>query len=84
MFILKCENFFQCTQAFCPVLKAFCLRFGLGELQFITELVMNQAVRRQSHTLNTRVRFQVSACGICGGQSGIGTVFLHKIRCFSF
>ena len=70
------------TQARCSVPKAFALRFGLGELQSITGRVMDQAVRRQSHNLDTRVRSLVSACGICGGQSDIGTVFLHEIRGF--
>jgi hypothetical protein len=37
--------------------------------------VMAQAVSRRPPTAEPRVRCLVSPCGICGGQSGIGTGF---------
>jgi hypothetical protein len=36
---------------------------------------MAQAVSRLPPTVEARIRFWVSPCGICGGQSGIGTDF---------
>jgi hypothetical protein len=36
---------------------------------------MAQVVSRRPLTTEARVRFRVSACRICGGQSGIGTFF---------
>jgi hypothetical protein len=36
---------------------------------------MAQAVSRRPPTAEARVRSRVSPCGICGGQSGNGTVF---------
>jgi hypothetical protein len=36
---------------------------------------MAQAVSRRPPTAEARVRSRVSACGICGGQSGTGTGF---------
>jgi hypothetical protein len=36
---------------------------------------MAQAVSRRPLTAEARVRFRVSPCGICGGQSGTGTGF---------
>jgi hypothetical protein len=36
---------------------------------------MVQAVSRWPLTAESRVRARVNACGICGGQSGIGTGF---------
>jgi hypothetical protein len=36
---------------------------------------MAQAVSRRPPTAEDRVRTRVSACGICGGQSGTGTGF---------
>jgi hypothetical protein len=34
-----------------------------------------QAVSRRFHTAEARLRYQVSPCGICGGQSGTGSGF---------
>jgi len=34
---------------------------------------MVQAVSRRPLTVESRVRFQVSPCDICGGQGGSGT-----------
>jgi len=36
---------------------------------------MTRAVSRRSLTAEARVRFQVDACEICGGQSGTGSGF---------
>jgi hypothetical protein len=36
---------------------------------------MPQAVSRRPLTAEARVRYRVSQCGICGGQSGTGTAF---------
>jgi hypothetical protein len=36
---------------------------------------VTQAVNRRPLTAEPQVRARVSACGVCGGQSGIGTVF---------
>jgi hypothetical protein len=36
---------------------------------------MAQAVSRRPVTPESRVRFQASPCGICGGQSGSGAGF---------
>jgi hypothetical protein len=36
---------------------------------------MAQAVSRRPLIAEARVRSRVGLCGICGGQSGIGTVF---------
>jgi hypothetical protein len=41
---------------------------------------MAQAVSRWSFTAEARVRARVNACGICGGQSGTGQVFLRVLR----
>jgi hypothetical protein len=38
-----------------------------------------QAVRRWLPTTAARVRIQ-AACGVCGGQSGIGAGFLRVLR----
>jgi hypothetical protein len=39
-----------------------------------------QAVSRRFPSAVTRVRAQVRSCGICGGQSGTGAVFLRVLR----
>jgi hypothetical protein len=39
-----------------------------------------QAVSRWLPTAAARVRSQVKSCGICGGQSGTGAVFLRILR----
>jgi hypothetical protein len=44
---------------------------------------MAQVVSRRPLTAEARVRARVNPCGICGGQSGTGTVFLRVLR-FSF
>jgi hypothetical protein len=43
---------------------------------------MAQAVSRRPLTAETRVRFRVSPCEICGGQSGTGTVFFSELSVF--
>jgi hypothetical protein len=43
---------------------------------------MAQAVSRLPPTVEARVRSRVSPCGICGGQSGIGTGFSPEFFCF--
>jgi hypothetical protein len=39
-----------------------------------------QAVSLRLPTTAARVRAQVRSCGVCGGQSGIGTGFLRVLR----
>jgi hypothetical protein len=41
---------------------------------------MAQAVSRRPVTADARVRFRVSPCEICGGQSGTGTGFSPSCR----
>jgi hypothetical protein len=41
---------------------------------------MAQEVSRRPLTAEARVHARVSSCGICGGQSGIGTGFLRVLR----
>jgi hypothetical protein len=43
---------------------------------------MAQAVSRRPLTAEARVRSRVSPCGICGGQSGTGTVFSPSTSVF--
>jgi hypothetical protein len=44
---------------------------------------MAQAVSRRPPTAEAWVRSRVSPCGICGGQSGIGTGFSPSTSVFS-
>jgi hypothetical protein len=41
---------------------------------------MAQAVSRRPSIAEARVRFRVSPCGVCGGQSGAGTGFSPSCR----
>jgi hypothetical protein len=41
---------------------------------------MAQAVSRWSATAESRVHFRVSLCGVCGGQSATGLLFLRVQR----
>jgi hypothetical protein len=43
---------------------------------------MAQGVSRRPLTADSRVRSQVSPCGICGGQSGNGTGFSPSTSVF--
>jgi hypothetical protein len=43
---------------------------------------MAQAISSRPPTADARVRFRVSPCGICGGQSGIGTGFSPSTSVF--
>jgi hypothetical protein len=43
---------------------------------------MVQAVSRWPLAVEARVRARVDPCGICGGQSGAGQVFLRVLRFF--
>jgi hypothetical protein len=43
---------------------------------------MAQAVTRRPLTAEARVRSRVSPCGICSGQSGIGTGFSPSTSVF--
>jgi hypothetical protein len=43
---------------------------------------MDQAVGRRPLTAQARLRFRVSLCGICGGQSGTGTGFSPSTSVF--
>jgi hypothetical protein len=44
---------------------------------------MAQAVSRRPLTAEARVRGRLDPCGICGGQSGIGTGFSPSSSVFS-
>jgi hypothetical protein len=59
---------FPCFQNFIHFVYHFLCNHGLGR-------AMAQAVSRRPPTAETRVRFRVSPCGICDGQSGTGTGF---------
>jgi hypothetical protein len=41
--------------------------------------VIAQAISSQPITAETRVKYWVSPCGICGGQSGTGNSFLQYL-----
>ena len=43
---------------------------------------MAQAVSRRPPTAEARIRSRVGPCGICGGQSGIGTDFPPRTSLF--
>jgi hypothetical protein len=59
-----------------PVLNLLvCTQARLGHVNDELGRAMAQAVSRRLPTAEARVRSQVSQCGICGGQSGTGTVF---------
>jgi hypothetical protein len=45
---------------------------------------MAQAISRRPLTAEARVRSRVSPCGICGGQSGNGTVFFPSTVVFPY
>jgi hypothetical protein len=51
-------------------------------LNDILSRAMAQAVTRRPLTVEARVRFRVSPCGICGGQSGNGTGFSPSTSAF--
>jgi hypothetical protein len=53
-------------------------RFGLKIVKEEKGRAMAQAVSRWPPTSETRVRSQVSPCGICGGQSGTGTALFPE------
>jgi hypothetical protein len=49
-------------------------------LRGTTGRAIAQAVSRWLSTAAARVRSQIRACGICGGQSGTGAGFLRVLR----
>jgi hypothetical protein len=45
-------------------------------LEFFLGSAIAQAVNLRFHTASARIRARVRSCGVCGGLSGTGAVFL--------
>lgn len=44
---------------------------------------MAEAISHWPLTMKTLVQFQASLCGICGGKSGIGSVYFRVLQLYS-
>jgi hypothetical protein len=62
------------VSAACEIYLFLIVRMGEGRATAQT------VISRRLPNVAARVRSQVSSCGICGGQSGIGTSFLRVLR----
>jgi hypothetical protein len=70
----------HCSSSSSPFLKSSTLLPSFLPYLLIRGHAIAQTVSRWLPTAAARVRAQVSSCGICGGQSGVGAGFLRVLR----